>query len=225
MSSERANQPKDKKPQSQPDHKNSPTEDFVIPETADFFTLQRLIGNKAVQRLVDEGRIAPSGISRTGLQIQRDETGGGGMTSATAPMTVPGSAPNMSSESPEAAQLRADDDEKLARIRKILTNTWVGPLDESDLENLWESFGDRCAEVAIAHYDLWQQCIDRGAELDDIAPVEKIKERFREDVRLTARHYMNLNRQYITTELEAIGMTPGKSEASPETGIQQENCL
>lgn len=218
MSSERTGQPRGSRSKPQQDSTSPPSSEQAAPsQSADFLVLQQLIGNQAVQRLLDDGRlVAPT-------RIQRDE--GGGQTSAAAPASVPGSAPNASFDTPQAAQQRADDEGKLNRIKEILKNTWVGPLDETDLEHIWESFGDRCPEVAIAHYDLWQQCLDRGAELDDIKPIEKLKDRFRKDVQTTARHYMQLNRQSITTELGAIGMKPGESEAGPQTSIQEEQRL
>lgn len=61
----------------------------------------------------------------------------------------------------------ASDEAALSRIREIHENAWVGPLDEGELEQLWASFGAREADVRAAHPDLWQESVDRGAELLD----------------------------------------------------------
>lgn len=98
---------------------------------------------------------------------------------------------------------------RLDEIREILTNWWVGPLNETRLESIWNSFGAQVFEVAAANLDLWNQCIQRGAELNDIAAVDAAKEAFRSDTRQIARNYLNLNEQYILAEMEAAGLAEG----------------
>ena len=43
--------------------------------------------------------------------------------------------------------------------------------DEAMIENIWESFGNSLLDIGSRHVDLWNQSVDRGAELTDLPQV------------------------------------------------------
>ncbi|WP_045118456.1 AHH domain-containing protein [Haliangium ochraceum] len=99
------------------------------------------------------------------------------------------------------------DAERLAFIRALLAQGWVGPRDESALERIWASFGGRVLEVAGAHIGLWRQSCARGAELNELPAVRWMQARFRRDVRARARDVLARNEAYVRAEMEALGTT------------------
>ena len=96
----------------------------------------------------------------------------------------------------------------IQEIRDILSNTWVGPLDEYDLEAKWASFGNALPDMAQQYFHLWTQSINRGAELEDLAGVNTIKTRFGNDVKAKALGYMQQNRILVEQELRNFGVDP-----------------
>jgi hypothetical protein len=94
------------------------------------------------------------------------------------------------------------------RIREILDYWWVGPLNEYELEAIWNGFGDRLPVILRdpEYWELWQACISRGAELWDLSAVQPFKENFRNDVKRIALDYLADNRRYIIDELTRLGL-------------------
>ena len=81
----------------------------------------------------------------------------------------------------------------IAKIKKILKNWWVGPGDESEIEGIWAGFGDKLPAMFTQHRQLWFECMDRGAELDDLPQVERAREKFKSDVKALALKYLSTN--------------------------------
>jgi hypothetical protein len=180
--------------------------------------------------------------------IQRQDTnadGGGGATSATAPATIPGSS-GLNSSSPSHAVLAdrkfiddalkskdvedvkhirnfglASEEEKFTLIGILLDQTWVGPYDEYALEAIWGSFGDRLIKVASAHLELWNNCIERGAELNDLPAVKKLEGQFQADVRTIVTGYLFQNRQFVTTEMDRLGIPADEKTNVPTPTLDQ----
>jgi Domain of unknown function (DUF4157) len=181
--------------------------------------------------------------------IQRDsDPSGAGKTSSTAPASIPVSPgspePNSSSPSPAIVAERklidealkskdvgdvkriknfglASEEEKFKLIGILLDQTWVGPYDEYALEAIWGSFGDRLIKVASAHFDIWNQCIERGAELNNLPAIKKLEDRFQADVRTIVTGYLFKNRQFVTTEMERLGIPADEKTNVPAPTLDQ----
>ena len=76
--------------------------------------------------------------------------------------------------------------DKFILIRILLSQGWVGPSDEYALEAIWGSFGESLIVVASANFELWNDCIERGAELEDLPAVQQIRTQFVDDVKALA---------------------------------------
>jgi hypothetical protein len=100
----------------------------------------------------------------------------------------------------------SSENEGLARIRELLAQGWVGPLDEAEIERIWGSFGPRVLDVAERHRALWDQCIERGAEFDELPAVRAVQARFRADVQARAREILRRNEAQVRAEMMALGV-------------------
>ncbi|MFH0784921.1 MAG: hypothetical protein V2B20_23610 [Pseudomonadota bacterium] len=134
-----------------------------------------------------------------------------------------GIAPTLQRQTPEPAEKTPKAElpgqtEGLARIKEILTNTWVGPLDEMEIEQIWGSFGDAILQIASEeeNYSLWRQSIDRGAELDDLPAVRNAQGKFTRDIITTASGYLTQNRAIVVHEMERLGIPSEAKGPSPE---------
>ncbi len=117
------------------------------------------------------------------------------------PTPAPGARPGPTRPIPAGATTTLD------RIRELLDTWWVGPLDEYELESLWDGFGDALPAVANANWDLFTRSVAGGAELDDIAAVRRVKEQFKADVKATALGYISSNRTLVVQKLDEMGVT------------------
>jgi Domain of unknown function (DUF4157) len=142
----------------------------------------------------------------------------GGMTGKNASTEVAPEGPNQS----PAGQMDAD---RLEQIRKIHANTWVGPLDEYELERIWNSFGSDLPAVAEANWALWEESVNYGAELYDIPAVKAVREKFAEDVRETARQYLFVNRDYVRDEMAKLGISENDARAPVTPTPEQDKAL
>jgi hypothetical protein len=97
-------------------------------------------------------------------------------------------------------------EEKLQLITILLQQGWVGPFDEWALEDIWRSFGDNVLQMGAAHFDVWKQCVDRGAELEKLPAVVEAQKKFLTDVETIARYYLHTNQDYIEKETERLGL-------------------
>ena len=115
----------------------------------------------------------------------------------------------------------ASDAVRLDFIGILHDQAWVGPRDESALERIWNSFGDRVLEMAESHSDLWAASLDRGAELDDISSVATIKARFRSDVCALARGILERNEAHVLAEMQVLGVIEDgeDGEVDPESSF------
>jgi hypothetical protein len=110
-------------------------------------------------------------------------------------------------EAPQAsAPVPSSEDERLARVRALLAQRWVGPFNEAEIERIWDSFGPRVLDVAERHRALWDECLARGAELDALPAVRAVQARFRADVQARAREILRRNDAHVRTEMMALGI-------------------
>lgn len=101
---------------------------------------------------------------------------------------------------------RATEDEKLRLIRILAYQGWVGPRDESMIEDIWGSFGDGTVALAGKELVLWQHCLSVGAELEKLPAVRKVQKAFLTDVQSLAVSYLAKNRAFIEAELSSLGI-------------------
>jgi hypothetical protein len=172
----------------------------------------------------------------------------GGMTAGDAPASVAAPTPGPTASIPTAADTQSRDlinkalesrdpadvkriknfaaanqAEKLQLINILLNQGWVGPLDEYALEGIWKSFGDDVIAVASTDegYRLWQNCIDRGAELDDIPAVAKLRGQFESDIKAVVTGYLSQNGKLVTDEMQRLGIPADESAALPAPTPEQ----
>ncbi|MBW4518159.1 MAG: DUF4157 domain-containing protein [Scytolyngbya sp. HA4215-MV1] len=209
------------------------------------------VGSDATGSVTTETRslISPQNSTNSSINlIQRQDTNadvGGGATSATAPATIPGSSgPNSSFASPAIVAERklidvaleskdvgdvkrirnfglAYEEEKFKLIGILLDQTWVGPYDEYALEAIWGSFGDRLIKVASAHLELWNQCIERGAELENLPAVKQLSTWFIDDIKTLASNYLDTNKALVETEMTNAGI-PFQEGEQPAPANQEQ---
>ncbi|MCA2216553.1 eCIS core domain-containing protein [Jidongwangia harbinensis] len=117
----------------------------------------------------------------------------------------------------------ADDGQKAQLMQLILADWWVGPEGEAALERCWASLpGERLAAFATTHPGLWTQSVDRGAEIENLPQVVRLRDEFRTDVRTLAEQYLTGNRQIVEAELHRYGLAPGASGAAGPPGHDEE---
>jgi hypothetical protein len=90
---------------------------------------------------------------------------------------------------------------------------WLGPQDETALETLWGTFGDKVLERAKDRPDLWKKSLEGGAELYELPAVKPLTEKFVKDVRVIAGKYLDSNETYCVNELKRLGVADDKGGA------------
>jgi hypothetical protein len=106
----------------------------------------------------------------------------------------------------------AERDDALTKIRKLNRHLWTGPLDEYEIESLWNSFGKGLPDIAQANLDEWNLSIENGAELWDILSIQYINRDFLVAVAGKANSYLAENRKLAEEEKDKMG---GAVEAVP----------
>jgi hypothetical protein len=97
-------------------------------------------------------------------------------------------------------------DERLKMLEILVDQWWAGNSDESKMEEIWGSFGSSVLTVAGQHQKLWDDCVDKGADLDELSEIERVTDSFVADVTVLARQYLELNRKTIEAEVGAYGL-------------------
>jgi len=76
--------------------------------------------------------------------------------------------------------------------------------DDDALEVLWQTLGDNLGPVASAHWDLFKVSLDIAPGLDDIPAVDKLEERFRDDVAKEALRRLGAGEKLVAAEIERL---------------------
>jgi hypothetical protein len=79
--------------------------------------------------------------------------------------------------------------------------------DTDEMEEVWSGFGDNLGAVASANLDLWDQCRNAGADLEELPAVEKLRDKLRSDVIRTAYNNLNRNEDLVAGEMERYGLS------------------
>src|SRR5215217_5627067 len=105
---------------------------------------------------------------------------------------------------------RADDTTKLDAIRRLM------PSQEA-VRILWNSFGTRQGEVAMANKDLFEQCLKRDHSVLNLPGWTDKRKQFKEAVEGRMLDNLATNRRVVTTEMERLGVS---GENKPPTREQ-----
>src|SRR4051812_21693262 len=105
-----------------------------------------------------------------------------------------------------------DDAGRIARIQKE-----VGGGDPRLIEILWGGFGDQ-EKAAKANPDLFAKSVERAPGLASRGPFKELQEKFKSDVEAVALGHLSANRNYVTAEMEKLGVS---GEDKPQTAEQQ----
>ena len=117
----------------------------------------------------------------------------------------------------------ATEAERIELLKILVDQWWAGNSDESVMERIWDSFGSKIFQIAATHMDLWKDCFDKGADLDEMDEVVKAKRKFGADVRALAKQYLDLNRTYSEEELQSLGMkNPGATTEEDQARAMNE---
>jgi hypothetical protein len=189
--------------------------------------------------------------SRSKIQRQPSE---GGQTSGTAPASVAPPAPSEPTSSVPTAESLANkklveaalasrspgdvkkiknfaevsEPHKFALISILLDQSWVGPLDEYALENIWRSFGERLVVAAssVVGSGLWTSSIEAGAELEKLPAIVSLRDHFRPDVIALASGYLDQNDTLVLTTSRSAGIPlTDATPADAPTAVQQDLLL
>lgn len=102
---------------------------------------------------------------------------------------------------------KATEKERLEMI-DILTEGWVGPLDEYALEDIWNSFGDRVHVVAAANPARLKKSLEGGAELlEKVDAMKRFIERFGSKARGLAYGLLKESKARCLGEQKRYGIT------------------
>ena len=126
---------------------------------------------------------------------------------------------------PPAVFRNVSIEDRMALIRILAYQGWVGLRDETQIEIIWASIPpERLPAVASREILLWNHCKSVGASLDGIGPVTTLKGWFTDDVKALARKYLAENRTLVTGEMGRAGIPEGAAEPiPPATADQQKN--
>ena len=110
----------------------------------------------------------------------------------------------------------------------VLDQWWVDNDDEDALEAIWKSFDERLVPAAssVVGLALWEQCIDAGADLEDIPAIMKLRDSFVPDVTVLANGYLDRNDALVVNESANAGIPLNEGPPpGPPTANQQQQML
>ena len=151
--------------------------------------------------------------SASGPAVQRQEAHG--QAGASGPARARASGVSGADADVEREADESSQDQRLVRVHALLAQHLVGPFNEIEIEQIWDSFGPRVLDVAERHRMLWNHCVERGAKLDEIPAVRAIQSRFRADVQALGRQILRRNDAEARAELMALGINDDDGAVNP----------
>ena len=121
------------------------------------------------------------------------------------------------------AIVAASTDDKIKLLNILVNQGWVGPRDEYKIEEIWGTFGKDLATVASANMKLWEDCIVRGAELETLPEVKKLRADFETDVKRTSMGYLETNSKLVENEMSRLRISPTAQEGEDSQPPAQDN--
>lgn len=112
------------------------------------------------------------------------------------------------------------------RMVKELVGGRVNDDEEGEIARIWDSFGARLPDVAVANKGAWEDSLDESDQVNELPQVIGVRNTFPWDVIDLARKYIAENRQAILLEGERVGVNlagTGDVVAEPEyvEGVQR----
>ncbi|HXH22488.1 MAG TPA: hypothetical protein VNN10_10685 [Dehalococcoidia bacterium] len=105
---------------------------------------------------------------------------------------------------------------KFELIGILLNQVWVGPFDEWKIEEAWRSIPeDDLPRVASNKLDLWDRCIDAGAELEELPGYRKLKSKWVEDIKALATSYLDKNDEIVRQQMADTGLPLEEGKEPP----------
>ncbi|MBB4761757.1 DUF4157 domain-containing protein [Amorphoplanes digitatis] len=111
-------------------------------------------------------------------------------------------------------------DERIKLLEILVDQWWAGNSDELKMEEIWGSFGSSVLAVAGPRQRLWDNCVDKGADLDELPEIERVNAGFVADVTALARQFLELNAKAIEAEVGSYGLPPSGSAPAAPTAAQ-----
>jgi hypothetical protein len=165
-----------------------------------------------------------STVQRSGSAIQRDlafEAGGGPTDEELVREAIAERSSNKIKQVRNLAKAGASQAMTLIDIVLGESWGWLGPADETALETLWGTFGDKVLDQAKANPEAWRKSLEGGAELYQLPIVKRLADKFLVDVRSIAGGYLDSNETYCTNELDGLGVADPAKGGSPVPEEQQ----
>lgn len=98
----------------------------------------------------------------------------------------------------------------------LLNQGWVGPRDEYALFHIWDSLGSRLASAGSKGIVLWNQSIERGANLNDLAGLLTLKDQWRAAIANRAKGYLDDNKKTAQNEKKKLGLDDLQAPATAD---------
>lgn len=111
--------------------------------------------------------------------------------------------------------------EKLAEIERLLSTHGSNPFATTVV---WESMPD-LAEVAKANAKLFLRCARQDSSLLENEAFDGVRERFKAAVEGRVLGNLQANRDYVTAQMEAVGVTAGTEAEAAETTAEQDHAV
>lgn len=173
--------------------------------------MQQTYGNRAVQRYLrghNRASASPEGQASKRLPLQRALGGllGHGTSVADALKSKdPGDVKDVWLEDIKMASY----DDRIALIRILAYQGWVGPRDRSKLEEIWGTFPAlQLVSTVSREVVLWHHCVEVAPGLADLSVVKDAAKDFKKDISTKALFFLGRNRQVIEKEMARFGMIP-----------------
>lgn len=111
--------------------------------------------------------------------------------------------------------------EKLAEIERLLGSPGTNPFATTVV---WESMPDLAA-VAKANAALFLRCAKRDASLLENEAFDGVRERFKAAVEGRVLGNLQANRDYVTAQMEAVGVTANTEAEAAESTAEQDHAV
>ena len=103
----------------------------------------------------------------------------------------------------------ASHSDKMALVRILAYQGWVGPRDRSKLEEIWGTLSTpQLVSVVSTETILWNHCASVASGLADLPAVKEAAKDFKSDISTKALYFLGQNRTVVEKEMARFGMIP-----------------
>lgn len=198
--------------------------------------IQRRAGNRATAHLVTEAQ-------RASLPTQAGNGAVSGLLAGLAGQATVQKEGESSGESAVAKALRTKEpgdvkaiakkeiaglpvDKRMELVRILAYQGWVGPFDESKIEEIWGTLTtEELVRTGSLEIVLFNHCMEVGAELDRLPNVKLMTGDFVSDTRSIALGYLKQNGDLVRAEMGGLGIPAKEGEAAAPIAADQAQKL